>query len=159
VQTIEAAGEDRGPDVAGMIDNFAIGTLSLSAGVLASVADTFDNQQDGSADCDEALYVDTLVLEPGSVLNTNSGCTVYYQNLVNNGGSIPTLGAGVLNIATGDWDSNSIIDLNDYAAFDDCVNGQTQGVPQQCLDRFDSDHNSVLNLIDYAAWQNLMAGA
>lgn len=95
-QTIEAAGEDRGPWPHGLEDNFAIKTLTLAAGTIVEVIDTFDNQQDGVVACDEALYVDTLIVGPGAVLLTD-GCRVYYNNLINDG-AVPGLGIDVLQI-------------------------------------------------------------
>ncbi|MCH8854448.1 MAG: hypothetical protein IID41_17620, partial [Planctomycetes bacterium] len=95
-QTIEAAGEDRGPWPIGLEDNFAFGTLHLEAGTIVAVGDTFDNQQDGVIACDEALYVDTLIVSAGAVLLTD-GCRVYYNELLGDG-AVPSLGVDVLQI-------------------------------------------------------------
>ena len=95
-QTIEAAGEDRGPWPIGLEDNFAFQTLTLAAGTIVDVDDVFDNQQDGVVACDEALYVDTLNVRAGAVLLTD-GCRVYYNTLINDG-AVPGLGSDVLQI-------------------------------------------------------------
>ena len=95
-QTIEAAGEDRGPWPFGLEVNFAFQTLTLAAGTVVHVDDVFDNQQDGVVACDEALYVDMLIIGPGAVLLTD-GCRVYYKMLVNDG-AVPDLGIHVLQI-------------------------------------------------------------
>ncbi len=116
LHTIEAAGEDRGRWPAGLVDNFAIGTLTLAAETTVQVVDTFDNQQDGSAACDETLYVDTCVLETGAILLTN-GCRVYYNELFNDG-SIPGLGVDVLEIlepVPADFNGDGVVDAFDLA--------------------------------------------
>jgi hypothetical protein len=91
--TIEAAGEDRGPWPSGLENNFVIGTLTLAPDAVVQVVDEFDNQQDGLIACDEALYVDTLIVNPGAVLLTD-GCRVYYNELINEG----AVGVDVLQI-------------------------------------------------------------
>ena len=62
-QTIEAAGDDRGPCPFGFNENFVIGTLTLAENTLVIVVDEFDNQEDGTTACDEALYVGVLILD------------------------------------------------------------------------------------------------
>ena len=113
---VEAAGEDIGPWPAGLEMNFAFGTLTLAADTTARIVDTFDNQQDGQADCDEALYVGLLVVGPGSVLLTE-GCHLYYNELLNEG-SIPGLGKDVLQIlepCLADLNGDGIVSAADLA--------------------------------------------
>ena len=116
IQTIEAAGEDRGPWPIGLEDNFALKTLTLDAGTIVEVVDTFDNQQDGVIACDEALYVGTLIVGPGAVLLTE-GCRVYYNELINEG-AVPDLGIHVLEIGgsiPADLNCNGKVDAFDLA--------------------------------------------
>ena len=116
-QTIEAAGVDLGPSPAGLEDNFAFGTLTLSPDTTVEVVDDFDNQGDGNADCDEALYVATLVVEAGATLNTNKGCMLYYDSLTNLG-TIPGLGTDVIEIAAScpaDFDDDGTVGAADLA--------------------------------------------
>ncbi|MCH8969751.1 MAG: hypothetical protein IIA66_11615 [Planctomycetes bacterium] len=116
IQTIEAAGEDRGPWPIGLEDNFALKTLTLDAGTIVEVVDTFDNQQDGVIACDEALYVGTLNVGPGAVLLTD-GCRVYYNELINEG-AVPDLGIHVLEIGgsiPADLNCNGKVDAFDLA--------------------------------------------
>ena len=113
----EAAGEDVGPWPAGLVTNFAVGTLTLAADTTVRIVDTFDNQQDGEANCDEALYVHLLVVGPGSVLLTE-GCRVYYVALLNEG-SIPDLGKDVLQIldpCLADFNGDGMVNAADLAA-------------------------------------------
>jgi hypothetical protein len=149
-QDFELAGEDRGADMSGFNDNFAVGTLELGPGVEVNMVDTFDNQQDGQADCDEVLYVGTLILNPGTVLNTN-GCTVYYESLIDNGGVIPGLGVDVLSVATADFDGDGDVDLDDFAALYNCMTAPPPS--QTCLDKFDVDGDSDIDLKDFAYFQ------
>ncbi|MCP4250165.1 MAG: hypothetical protein GY778_24240 [bacterium] len=152
LQSLEAAGRDDGDVASGYIDNFALGRLELAAGTTVNLVDNFDNQGDGLAVC-EALYVDTLVLNPGAVLdNSSSGCPVYYLNLIN-GGTIVSPAGNVLNVPTADADDDGDVDLADFAFFHTCL--LTPG-PQFCLDRFDADHDQDLDLIDFAHFQRLL---
>lgn len=93
---IEAAGDDRGPCAAGLTNNFALGEFALADDTVVNVIDAFDNQQDAGLPCSEALYVDTLTIGAGAVLNA-TGCKVYY-NTLNNKGKIPGLGTDVMQI-------------------------------------------------------------
>jgi hypothetical protein len=116
LHTIEAAGENRGPWPAGLQDNFAIGTFTLAPETSVQVIDEFDNQQDGVTACDEALYVDSLIVSAGAVLLTD-GCLVYYNELTNEG-SVPGLGIDVLQIlepCPGDFDGDGDIGASDLA--------------------------------------------
>ncbi|MCH8965669.1 MAG: hypothetical protein IIB58_11950 [Planctomycetes bacterium] len=136
LHTIEAAGEDRGRWPAGLVQNFAIGTLTLTAETTVQVIDLFDNQQDGAAECDEALYLDTCVVEAGATLLTN-GCHVYYKELFNEG-SIPGLGIDVLEIlepVPADFNGDGKVDAFDLAFllgnWGDCPDPCTPGEPAE----------------------------
>ncbi len=116
LHTFEAAGEDRGPWPAGLVDNFTIGTLILAEETNVQVVDAFDNQEDGTTACDEALYVEVLEVGPGATLITQ-GCRVYYNGLINNG-SIPELGTDVLQIlepCPADLNSDGAVNAADLA--------------------------------------------
>jgi hypothetical protein len=153
-QTIEAAGEDRGPWPIGLEDNFAIGTLTLAANAVVQVVDEFDNQQDGLIACDEALYVDTLVVSPGAVLLTD-GCHVYYNELTNDG-VVPGLGVDVLQILdpiAPDIDGNGEIDAFDLAfllgSWGPCPEPCAPGEPGNTCDA-DFDDDCFVNAFDLA---------
>jgi hypothetical protein len=145
LQTIEAAGENRGPWPAGFVDNFAIGTLTLSANSLVHVVDVFDNQQDGATACDEALYVELLQVESGATLFTE-GCPLYFSQLINDG-SILDLGVSVLQIlepVPADFNRNGTVDAFDLAFllgnWGDCPEPCTQGDPvDTCTTDLDGD--------------------
>jgi hypothetical protein len=92
VHRVELAGADLGPSPDGFTNNFAMGTFTLASGSTADLVDDFDNSP--GAGC-EALYVDTLVLRPGSTLRLH-GCNVYYRRLEDFGATIDTAGGGQL---------------------------------------------------------------
>ena len=73
--TLEVAGEDEGADRAAWTDNYALGTLQLGDGDVGRVLlqDGFDNHTNKG----EALYVKTLVLNPGATIG---GARLYYLN-------------------------------------------------------------------------------
>lgn len=78
VATIEAAGADRGPTLAGFYQNFAIDTLVIGGVEPASLSlvDLFQNQEGGMLP--NALYVEHLVVNEGSMLDLN-GLKLYYR--------------------------------------------------------------------------------
>jgi hypothetical protein len=96
IRTFEVAGWNLGPTESGLDDNFSLGTVEVGDGIVVQMVDEFDNRTSDTGSCDEALYVDTLVVGSGATLETN-GCAVYYENLVNNG-LIPGLGTDVQEI-------------------------------------------------------------
>jgi len=151
-QTLETAGQDRMAGLAGFRDNFALGTLELAVDTIVSIADTFDNQQDGQIGCDEVLYIDAITLNSGSQL-ISDGCFVYYRTLTNDGGLVPGLGTDVLRIADQDFDGDYEVDLADFDYFADCMLGP--GVPpnQDCLDAFDVDSDGDVDLRDLGGFQ------
>ncbi|MCJ7543095.1 MAG: hypothetical protein MUP47_00780 [Phycisphaerae bacterium] len=78
--SFEAAGKDLGPVADGYQENFALGVLELAGEGLGrrfTLTDTFDNQPDWSG-C-EALYLDTLILHQGVMLDP-AGLSLYYRN-------------------------------------------------------------------------------
>jgi hypothetical protein len=79
VSTIEAAGADRGPSLAGFYQNFALDTLVLGGVEAASLSlvDLVDNSA-STALLPEALYVDHLIVNAGSTLDLN-GLKLYYR--------------------------------------------------------------------------------
>lgn len=86
IDPFEVAGEDMGAIMAGFADNFALGTLTLGGVDVGNVklVDTFDNQLASFGS--EALYVENLILGPGSYLDLN-GLNLYYLGFTDLGGS------------------------------------------------------------------------
>ncbi len=68
VSEFEAAGTDLGPQPRGFINNFAHGELIISQGQQVILRDLFDNDESVKGPCTEALYVNTLTIEPGAQL-------------------------------------------------------------------------------------------
>ncbi len=151
-QTFEAAGEDRLRSIDGFVNNFAIGTLELGSGTIATVVDIFDNQLDGLAQCDEVLYVDTLVIRKGAKIRTTDGCRLYYRTLVDLGGMID---GTLIRLALCDFNGDGFVNFADHAAFVTCMSGNPPAPP--CLDAFDVDMSGSLDLRDFANLQNLFS--
>ncbi len=111
-QTFELAGELRGPNPSGFIDNFAMGTLRIEAGSTVDFVDNFDNF--AGPGC-EALYVHTLSLGAGALVRLIN-CHVYYDNLIDEGATVESVDGGALVcINPGDVNCDGIIDLDDGA--------------------------------------------
>ena len=85
--TMEVAGEDMGFTNEGFVGNFALDTLQIGGDDVARVklVDLFDNQVDWNGV--EALYVDTLIVNEGSLLYLN-GLNIYYRHGIFGGGLI-----------------------------------------------------------------------
>jgi hypothetical protein len=86
--TLEVMSIDIGADAAGLDraqeSHFPIGHLHIGGvATVLRLVDSHDNAGDGAESC-EALYVDTLTIEPGSRL-INTGCRIYYNTLINDG--------------------------------------------------------------------------
>ncbi|MBN1908644.1 MAG: PEP-CTERM sorting domain-containing protein [Pirellulales bacterium] len=77
VDDFEIAGFDYGADPAGLVDNFALGTLCLGGDRVGHIrlVDLCDNLLDGADN--EVLYVENLLLGAGSSLDLN-GHKLYY---------------------------------------------------------------------------------
>jgi len=78
VATCEAAGEDRGPDPNGFLDNHAIGTLCIGGEEDVGRVLLVDDFENAAGDAlPEAVYVEHLVVQPGCTLDLN-GLNLYY---------------------------------------------------------------------------------
>ncbi|MBN1845807.1 MAG: hypothetical protein JW810_09000 [Sedimentisphaerales bacterium] len=86
----EVGGGDYGAEEAGFTDNFALGRLQIGDpnGGHVVLTDQRNNCPDTLQAGAEALYVDTLVLGYGSVLDL-AGYKVYFRNLIDQGGQYP----------------------------------------------------------------------
>ncbi len=91
----EAGGEDLGAVMVGLSENFALVGLTLEAGAGGGaeikLVDNFDNGNRSSA---EAVYVENLVLQDGTILHTN-GINLYYLNgTIDAGATVDTSSGG-----------------------------------------------------------------
>lgn len=91
---LEVAGQDMGDTDAGLVNNFALGTLTIGGTLPGSVklVDLFDNQPGYQGT--EALYVSSLVINSGSFLDLN-GLHLYYHDYVDYGGTISLNGGSL----------------------------------------------------------------
>ena len=149
IQDFELAGEDRGPNELGFIDNFAIDTLNIAAGTSVDFIDTFDNFP--GAGC-EALYVRTLNLAAGSIIRL-SGCNVYYLQLIIEGApEIQNVSGGSLQaIRSADLDGDNDIDGADFAIFVNAFGGCSED-PNSTIGRSDFDGDGCVTFVDYQIW-------
>ena len=113
----EVMSRDIGPSATGLEraypGHFPIGTLHV-AGAMVNLVDVRDNDLQGN-DCGEAVYVDTLQIDAGAILN-NDGYRIYYNTLINNGFvsnavNLVEIGSGI----PGDLDGDGDVDLTDLA--------------------------------------------
>ena len=158
LQRFEVAGEDRGADLDGFDDNFAMGTLELAPDATVLLTDRFDNQQDGEGPCDEVLYVDTLIVGEGATIEEDS-CILYYRTLDNRGGNLPGLGTRILRICVRDpeWLCDGDVDG------DGQVNPVDTGLVQAAfgsddesdLCQYDIDCDGQINPVDSGIVQSL----
>lgn len=127
--TIEAAGRNIGPQIIGLCNNFAFGTLTVGNAESLLVVDLFDNQQDG-LEVVEAVYVDHLVVLNGATLATANGVQLFYKTLLNQG-DIPGLGVDVIEAdqECPDLNGDGVVGAFDLAmllgAWGPCVAGQS----------------------------------
>ena len=81
---LTAAGRDLGNDSAAWENNFALSVLTVAADGYLVLAhrdgDLEAGETLGSPGNGDALYVESLVLEPGAILNLN-GASIYYRSL------------------------------------------------------------------------------
>ena len=87
-QTFEVMSKDIGADAAGLnrtlAGHFPVGTLRIGpTPATVDLVDNHDNDSQGQGSC-EAVYVNTLIIDPGATLNLGS-CRIYYVSLTNNG--------------------------------------------------------------------------
>jgi hypothetical protein len=113
----EVPGKDICAVTTGFESNFALGTLRVGDVNVGKVRlyDDFDNQPDREGS--QALYVENLILSPGSTLDLN-GYNLYYQNFTDLGGTI-ILNGGRLTQVTGsipgDFDADNDADSADFS--------------------------------------------
>jgi len=95
IDNFEVAGQDIGPVLEGFDRNFTLGALELGGVDIGNVrlVDSRDNQPGWIGD--EALYVENLILGPGSYLDLN-GLNLYYLQGVLNPAAIVELSGGSL---------------------------------------------------------------
>ncbi len=102
-QLIEAMSQDLGNIAAGFDDNFAYGTLKLTANTYAELVDNAANSPGGTP---EAVYVNTLIVPAGATLNLN-GLHLYAQTAevsgTITGGSVSPPTVEWVSTANGNW--------------------------------------------------------
>ncbi len=160
-QSFEVAGEDRGADPSGYVGNFSMGTVEIASGSSVRFVDLFDNDDDGQAECSEALYVRTLILRPGSSI-TIENCRVYYGVLVDEGADLTIVGCGeYAHEPSCGFDQNGHVDLDDLVFFEIClsISGPKHSPDcQECVEVFDTDLDGDVDMADFRDFQRVFTG-
>ncbi|MCK4343395.1 MAG: hypothetical protein KAY37_16910 [Phycisphaerae bacterium] len=157
---LEVACEDKLAVTDGYIDNFALDTLTLGGvdvGMIRLVDNTDNGNRGGVGGNAEALYVDTLVLNAGAVLDLNGLHLYWYTEFIDNGGTI--LNGHVRQVEMpGDFDRDGDVDVADFEILAGCMEGPDQPCSLGCED-CDFDGDGDVDLHDFAAFQVLATGS
>ncbi|MDX2017654.1 MAG: EF-hand domain-containing protein, partial [Planctomycetota bacterium] len=160
-QTLEAMSLDRGQDPTALdrtiAGNFPIGTLRVGPNPsLVRTVDTRDN--DGQPGC-EAIYVDTLIIEAGSTLDTSACVTIYYNTLVNNGTVTDETKLVPIEPCAADFDGSGFLDSDDFVFYLDqftlgCVGPGEDvfGANPSCVKSADFDQSGFVDVDDFVAY-------
>ncbi len=163
---LEVACEDKGAVTDGYADNFALAMLTVGGvGIgMARLVDNTDNGNRGGLGGDaEAVYVDSLILNAGSVLDLDNLHLYWRTEFINNGGTV--LNGHVRQVGlSGDFDADGDVDLDDYAIFADCMSGPGVHTPpadcaQEQFDQADLEGTDAdVDLADFTIFQNAFDG-
>jgi hypothetical protein len=157
-QSFEVAGRDLGPTTNGFVGNFAVGAVEVQSSGLVRFQDTFDNDGLPQIACGEALYVTTLTLRAQSTVRLEE-CRVYAMQLVDEGASILTSGCGkIVLVASGDFDFDGDVDLDDLAELLTCLDGPSSGPMEVRCGVVDFDADEDVDLFDVAQFQEAFTG-
>ncbi|HPF37999.1 MAG TPA: thrombospondin type 3 repeat-containing protein [Phycisphaerae bacterium] len=162
-QSLEVMSKDIGPDAAGldrtMANHYPIGAIRIGpTATTVSIVDHHDNANDGQSSC-EALYVGTLIVEPGATLNTN-GCPVYYRTLTLDGDvDDPSRLIEIPTIVPGDMNCDGLVTLSDVAPFVQALltpDDYAAAFPDCVIDRGDIDNDGFVNGLDTQRFVDLL---
>jgi hypothetical protein len=155
IDPFEVAGEDLGPTMSGFHangGNCALHALTLGGTDVGQVQ-LVDNHEHYVTD--EALYVNTLSVGPGSYLDLN-GINLYFVYGYIDPGATIVNGTPTALIA-GDSDGDGVVDLDDFAPLTDCLTGPGDGIGLDCSAfDFNGDHDT--DLTDFAGFQIVFEG-
>lgn len=156
IDTFEVAGQDLGPTMFGFHangGNCALHALTLGGADVGQVQLVNNQEHHGT---DEALYVNTLNVGPGSYLDLNGINLYYVQGYVDPGATIvngsPTF------LLAGDYDGDGVVGPADYQAMSGCFTGPAGGIEAGCS-AFDFDTDHDVDLMDFAEFQVVYEGA
>jgi hypothetical protein len=151
----EVAGEDLGPTLSGFHANGGNGALQglTLGGVDIGRVRLVNNRQHHAGT--EAIYVNTLIVGPGSELDLN-GLNLYCVNcLVDPAASL--INGTLTDLHAGDYNGDGVVTLDDFGAFPDCLSGPAGGIGTGCGSfDFNTDHD--VDLTDFAAFQEACQG-
>jgi len=153
---LEAAARDAGAqgDAA-----FKLAELALADGAHVALVDLYDNgHRQGLS---EALYVESLTLGQGSVLNLNSlHLYVGNQGPIGPGqyGGGQIVDQPVTPRASADLDGDGDVDMTDFLGFQACFNGPNQAPAKAGCANTDFDTDGDVDLMDFGTFQACFNG-
>ena len=156
-QMLKVMSTDLGPVAIGLdrtrAGHYPIGLLRIGpAAATVTLVDAHDNDGRGET-APEAVYADTLVIEPTATLNT-AGMKVYYNNLTLCGTVDDAANPVEIGYAPPDFDCECDGNLSDYLVMQPSFSGS--GVPT-ADSRTDRDGDS--DLADLVVFQSFFTGA
>lgn len=116
-QNFEVAGADVGNAPSGWVGNFSVGRLHVVAGGRVRFVNAFANQV--GLGCNEALYVDTLVLDANATV-TADNCRVYVRHITRGANvtlAVSGCGAWRISYGLGDMNCDGSLDFRDINPF------------------------------------------
>ncbi len=136
------------------LDTLTIGDADVST---VGLVDRTDNgHREGDGGDPEALYVDSLVLNAGCVLDLNDLHLYWRTQFVDNGGTV--LNGEIHEVKVVDFDDDGDVDLDDYANhFVPCLLGPGGGAVGNCSE-VDLDSDGDVDLADFALFQVFHTG-
>ncbi len=162
-QTLEAMSVDRGQDITALdrtiAGNFPIGTLRVGPNPsFVATVDSRDNDGLGQSAC-EAIYVDTLIIEAGSTLDTSKCVTIYYSTLINNGTVTDETKLVPIQPCAADFDGSGFLDSDDFVFYLEqftlgCVGPGEDvfGPNPSCVKSADFDQSGFVDADDFVAY-------
>jgi hypothetical protein len=162
-RTFEVAGRDVGPSWSGFANgvdtNFSLENLEVLAGATVTFVNDFANIV-GTGACQEALYVRRLILRPGANVTLNN-CKVYYEQLIDEGAAITTIGCGALQAVV--CQAYPDCSDEDICTDDRCDGGECSHTPVPDIlygdiYRFSADAPSVVDVDDFVCMVGAFGG-
>jgi len=126
--------------------NFSLGRLELKAGSITEFRNTIDNTHDTQTTT-EALYVGTLVIEPGSGVSVAEGARIYYIALDGSPVGACTSGCSYLQPIPCTGGVEACLPLIEDCSLQACLIGPGESVPSACR-VYDRDADGDVDLLD-----------
>lgn len=139
----------------GVHSNFAMKKLELSRSAVVHFENTFDNSVNPNdpGGLSEALYIGSLVLQPGSRFSIGENTFVYYVGLVGSIAEACTDGCGQIQAIPCAGPPEACVPPSADCPLWDCVSDPGSPIPPACRVH-DRDADSDVDLFDFALMSN-----